>query len=64
MENSRTEDFDFDRMCLFLNMKSKIVAPASNPRIALSTKPYHNNRYSYDFYPQQKGVGTTMASMQ
>ena len=38
MENSKPEDFDFDRMCIFLNMKSKVVAPASNPRVALTTK--------------------------
>ena len=35
MENSGADDFDFDRMVAFLNIKSKIVAPASNPRIAL-----------------------------
>ena len=38
MENSKPEEFDIDRMYSFLNMKSKIVAPASNPRIALTTK--------------------------
>ena len=48
MENSPAEDFDFDKMCAFLCMKSKIVAPASNPRIALL-----NNRLgrNMDFYP-------------
>jgi len=35
MENSPVDDFDFDKMVLFLSMKSKVVAPASNPRIAL-----------------------------
>ena len=44
MDNSAPDDFDFDRMIRFLNMKSKIVAPASNPRIALTTK-------NKDFYP-------------
>ena len=60
MEFSRPEDFDFDRMCAFLTMKSKIVAPASNPRIALSTRQ-SNHRHSFDFYPQ---LGATMTSMQ
>ena len=35
MENGSEEDFSFDRMINFLNMKSKMVAPADNPRIAL-----------------------------
>ena len=38
MENGPPEDFDFDKMINFLHMKSKQVAPASNPRIALTTK--------------------------
>ena len=50
LENSRAEDFDFDRMCAFLTMKSKIVAPASNPRLALTMKQDHHQ--SFDFYPQ------------
>ena len=35
MENSPEDAFDFDKMITFINMKSKIVAPANNPRIAL-----------------------------
>jgi len=43
MENSEPEEFDFDRMVYFLNMKSKMVAPADNPRIALTTKMLDNH---------------------
>lgn len=48
MEQSPPEDFDFDRMITFLTMKSKIVAPADNPRIALTNKTQRTNNY----YPQ------------
>lgn len=34
-DNGPPEDFDFDRMVAFLNMKAKFVAPANNPRVAL-----------------------------
>lgn len=47
MENGRPEDFDLDRMINFLHMKSKIVAPASNPRIALTTKNANNPQMPY-----------------
>ena len=50
MENSPPEDFNFDRMIEFLNIKSRIVAPASNPRIALTTKQPRN-----DYYPTLNG---------
>ena len=50
MENGPAEDFDFDRLVGFLHMKSKIVPPADNPRIALSTKPRRN-----DYYPTLSG---------
>jgi hypothetical protein len=43
MENSPAEDFNFDRMVAFLNLKSKMVAPADNPRIALTTKSNHQH---------------------
>ena len=46
MENSAPEDFDEARMIKFLLMKSKVVAPASNPRIALSTKNAHSNYFT------------------
>ena len=42
MENAPHEEFDFDRLVNFLYMKSKIVAPADNPRVALSTKTRRN----------------------
>lgn len=48
MENSAPEEFDFERMVQFLNMKSKVVAPASNPRIALTTK--NNNSYRNNYF--------------
>ena len=50
MDNSPPEDFDFNRMVEFLNMKSRIVAPANNPRIALTTKQPRN-----DYYPTLNG---------
>ena len=37
MEAGNPDDFDFDRMVAFLNIKAKIVAPADNPRIALTS---------------------------
>ena len=43
MEEGSAEDFDFDRMITFLNMKSKMVAPADNPRNHLTTKDTRNN---------------------
>lgn len=38
IDTGPAEDFNYDRLVFFLNSKSKIVAPASNPRIALTTK--------------------------
>ena len=35
MESGPEDAFDFDKMIKFINMKSKIVTPANNPRIAL-----------------------------
>lgn len=45
MENGAEEDFSFEKMINFLIIKSKIVAPANNPRIALTTKPQRNLEY-------------------
>ena len=42
MEEGAEEDFDFDRMIAFLNLKSKMVAPADNPRYHLTTKDSRN----------------------
>ena len=60
MENSPPEDFDFDRMVQFLTMKSKVVAPASNPRIALSTKNSYRNYFSLN----QTGVQKRLPAIQ
>ena len=38
VDQGPAEEFDFDKMIAFLNMKSKIVAPADNPRNHLTTK--------------------------
>ena len=38
MEEAPVEDFDFDKMIVFFNMKSKTAAPADNPRNNLTTK--------------------------
>ena len=51
MENSDPEEFEnvgFERMVAFLTMKSKMVAPANNPRIALTSKPRNTNN---EYYP-------------
>ena len=47
-ENGPPEEFDFDRMVAFLNLKSKYVAPANNPRLALQRKEYTRNS---DYHP-------------
>jgi len=50
MENGTEEDFSFEKMINFLIIKSKIVAPANNPRIALTLKPPQQQR-NFEFYP-------------
>ena len=50
MENGVDEDFSFEKMINFLIIKSKIVAPANNPRIALTLKPPQQQR-NFEFYP-------------
>lgn len=62
MENSPPEDFDFDRMIQFLNMKGKVVAPASNPRIALSTKNAHRNYFSLNKSNMQQRLPAIQSS--
>ena len=44
MEEGPAEEFDFDRMISFLHMKSKMVAPADNPRNHLTTKGDRNTQ--------------------
>ena len=46
MENSPPEEFDFEKLVQFLRMKSQIVAPAGNPRIALTMKNSYRNYLS------------------
>mmetsp|Transcript_34081 Transcript_34081/g.42113 ORF Transcript_34081/g.42113 Transcript_34081/m.42113 type:complete len:103 (+) Transcript_34081:359-667(+) len=50
MENSAPEEFDMERMVFFLNLKSKMVAPADNPRIALMQRGSLGMR-NQQFYP-------------
>ncbi len=58
MEEGPAEEFDFDRMVNFLIIKSKQVAPASNPRIALTTK----NRGG-QFFNQLKGTQGSLPAL-
>ena len=50
MENGDPDDFNFDKLVYFLNMKSKIVPPADNPRIMMKTE---NGRRTGRNFPAQ-----------
>ena len=38
MENGDPDEFDFDKLVYFLNLKSKFVPPADNPRVMMKSE--------------------------
>ena len=55
MDSAPPEEFDMDRMIYFLNLKSKMVAPADNPRIALQNRAPNGVRNNQNYYSGHAG---------